>query len=45
QIFYSHSCGALVDGDVVKMYYGAADTSMACVELKLDEILDSLVKV
>ncbi|MGJ3205222.1 BtaManbiosPhlase [Geobacillus thermoleovorans] len=39
------SCGALVDGDVVKMYYGAADTSMACVELKLDEILDSLVKV
>jgi predicted GH43/DUF377 family glycosyl hydrolase len=36
------SCGALVDGDVVKMYYGVADTSMACAELSLSEILDSL---
>ncbi|WP_211749292.1 glycoside hydrolase family 130 protein [Paenibacillus sp. Marseille-Q4541] len=36
------SCGALVDGDVVKMYYGVADTSMACAELSVKEILDSL---
>ncbi|GAA0315812.1 glycoside hydrolase family 130 protein [Bacillus carboniphilus] len=36
------SCGVLVHGDVVKMYYGAADTSMACCELSLSEILDSL---
>ncbi len=36
------SCGALVKGDVVKMYYGVADTSMACAELSLQEILESL---
>lgn len=36
------SCGALVEGDTVKMYYGVADTSMACAELSLQEILDSL---
>jgi beta-1,2-mannobiose phosphorylase / 1,2-beta-oligomannan phosphorylase len=36
------SCGAIVEGDVVKMYYGVADTSMACAELSLSEILDSL---
>ncbi|MEH7380528.1 glycoside hydrolase family 130 protein [Bacillus sp. JJ1533] len=36
------SCGALVEGDIVKMYYGVADTSMACAELSLKEILDSL---
>ncbi|HUC93875.1 MAG TPA: glycoside hydrolase family 130 protein [Paenibacillus sp.] len=36
------SCGALVEGDIVKMYYGVADTSMACAELSLQEILDSL---
>lgn len=36
------SCGALVEGDIVKMYYGVADTSMACAELSLTEILDSL---
>ncbi|MNO31329.1 Beta-1,4-mannooligosaccharide phosphorylase [compost metagenome] len=39
------SCGALVEGDVVKMYYGVADTSMACAELSVQEILDSLVYV
>ncbi|CDN44127.1 MULTISPECIES: glycoside hydrolase family 130 protein [Paenibacillus] len=39
------SCGALVDGDRVRMYYGAADTSMACAELSLTEILDSLEPV
>lgn len=36
------SCGALVEGDTVKMYYGVADTSMACCELSLKEILASL---
>lgn len=39
------SCGALVDGDRIRMYYGAADTSMACAELSLSEILDSLEAV
>jgi predicted GH43/DUF377 family glycosyl hydrolase len=39
------SCGALVEGDIVKMYYGVADTSMAAAELSLREILDSLEKV
>jgi predicted GH43/DUF377 family glycosyl hydrolase len=37
------SCGVIVEGDIVKMYYGAADTSMACAELRLSEILDSLI--
>lgn len=36
------SCGVLTEGDVVKMYYGVADTSMACAELSLQEILNSL---
>ncbi|WAH38166.1 BtaManbiosPhlase [Alicyclobacillus dauci] len=36
------SCGALQDGDTVKIYYGVADTSMACAELSLQEILASL---
>jgi predicted GH43/DUF377 family glycosyl hydrolase len=37
------SCGALVEDEKVKMYYGVADTSMACAEFSLKEILDSLV--
>lgn len=37
------SCGAIVEGDVVKLFYGVADTSMACAELSLQEILASLV--
>ncbi|TSB45107.1 BtaManbiosPhlase [Alkalicoccobacillus porphyridii] len=36
------SCGVIVKGDVVRMYYGVADTSMACAELSLNEILHSL---
>jgi beta-1,2-mannobiose phosphorylase / 1,2-beta-oligomannan phosphorylase len=39
------SCGAVVEGDVVKMFYGVADTSMACAELSLKEILDSLTYI
>jgi len=38
------SCGALTDGDTVRMYYGVADTSMACAEFSLEEILDSLTE-
>lgn len=36
------SCGVIEDGDVVKMYYGVADTSMACAEISLKEIFDTL---
>ncbi|MCL6457483.1 MAG: glycoside hydrolase family 130 protein [Gorillibacterium sp.] len=36
------SCGVLVEGDKVCMYYGIADTSMACAELSVQEILASL---
>ncbi|MDB5053966.1 MAG: glycosidase [Bacilli bacterium] len=36
------SCGVVVDADIVKMYYGVADTSMACAELSLREIMESL---
>lgn len=36
------SCGALAEGDKIKMYYGVADTSIACAELNIKEILDSL---
>jgi predicted GH43/DUF377 family glycosyl hydrolase len=39
------SCGVLVEEDEVEMYYGAADTSMACAEMSLKEILDSLTPV
>lgn len=39
------SCGTLVEGDVVKMYYGVADSSMACAELSLQEILNTLQPV
>jgi beta-1,2-mannobiose phosphorylase / 1,2-beta-oligomannan phosphorylase len=35
--------GALLEGQVVKIYYGAADTVMAYAEIRLTEILDSLV--
>lgn len=36
------SCGALVSRDIVKLYYGVSDTSMACAELRLSEILGAL---
>lgn len=36
------SCGALVEDDVVRVYYGVADTSMACAELSLRDILAAL---
>lgn len=36
------SCGLLVDGDVVRIYYGAADAVMAVADLSLAEILSGL---
>ncbi|QQE77734.1 glycoside hydrolase family 130 protein [Alicyclobacillus sp. SO9] len=39
------SCGAVVEDDVVKLYYGVADTAMACAQFSLREILDSLTYV
>lgn len=36
------SCGTIVEGDTIKMYYGVADTSMACCELSMEEVLRSL---
>ncbi|SDC19255.1 Predicted glycosyl hydrolase, GH43/DUF377 family [Paenibacillus sp. UNCCL117] len=37
------SCGVLLDGDTIRMYYGVADTSVACAELKLSDVLQQLV--
>jgi predicted GH43/DUF377 family glycosyl hydrolase len=39
------ACGALVEGDRVSVYYGAADTVMAGADFSLSEILDSLKPV
>jgi predicted GH43/DUF377 family glycosyl hydrolase len=36
------TCGALVDGDLVRIYYGAADDVTAVADLSLDEILAGL---
>jgi predicted GH43/DUF377 family glycosyl hydrolase len=36
------TCGALLDGDVVRIYYGAADGVTAVADLSLDEILAGL---
>ena len=36
------TCGAIVDGDSLRIYYGAADESMALAEGSLSAILDSL---
>lgn len=35
-------CGAVIERDLVKMYYGVADTSMACAEISLTDILAAL---
>ena len=39
------TCGAIVRGDVVSIYYGAADESMAGADLSLSEILAALEPV
>ena len=36
------TCGALVEGDLVRIYYGAADDVTAVADLSLDEILAGL---
>ena len=36
------TCGLLVDGDQVRIYYGAADGVTAVADLSLAEILDGL---
>lgn len=43
--FYGHvvfTCGTTLDGDRLRIYYGAADTVMAAAELSLGELLDNL---
>lgn len=35
-------CGGIVNGDVLQMYYGVSDTSMACCELSIQETLKQL---
>ncbi len=36
------SCGAVVVNDRLRIYYGAADDSMACMELRMQEVLNEL---
>lgn len=38
------TCGALVDGDLVRVYYGAADDVIAVADLSLAEILSGLAE-
>lgn len=35
-------CGGIVNEDILQMYYGVSDTSMACCELSIQEILKQL---
>jgi len=35
------SCGALLDGDTIRMYYGAADETMALAEFSLQDVYDT----
>lgn len=36
------SCGALVDGRNVRIYYGAADECVACIDTTIDDIIGNL---
>ncbi|MCL6515333.1 glycoside hydrolase family 130 protein [Alicyclobacillus sp.] len=38
------SCGALVEGDLIRMYYGVADEAIAAAEFSVAEVLDSLTR-
>ena len=38
------SCGALFEDDTVKIYYGAADTSIAYAEIPVEDILQTVRK-
>jgi len=43
--FYDHvvfTCGTTLDGDRLRIYYGAADTVMAAAELSISQLLDDL---
>ncbi|MEL7119129.1 MAG: glycoside hydrolase family 130 protein [Bacteroidota bacterium] len=37
------NCGCLIEDDIIKLYYGAADTSVAYAEMSLSELLDELL--
>ena len=37
------SCGLLQDGDKLRIYYGASDSSVCYAELSLKEVIDSLI--
>lgn len=39
------TCGALLDGDRLRLYYGAADETMALAEADVNAVLDSLTPV
>jgi predicted GH43/DUF377 family glycosyl hydrolase len=36
-------CGWIMDGDEIRMYYGAADTCIALATASLKEVLDCLL--
>ncbi len=36
-------CGYVLDGDTLRLYYGAADTCVAVAEARLSELLDWLL--
>lgn len=36
------SCGALLEGDIIRMYYGAADEVTALADIPLQDIMDTL---
>jgi predicted GH43/DUF377 family glycosyl hydrolase len=36
------TCGALLQGDLLRIYYGAADESVALAEIRLPELLNAL---
>lgn len=36
------SCGALIEGDTLRLYYGAADDTMSLAEASVADVLDSL---
>ncbi|GAB7387080.1 glycoside hydrolase family 130 protein [Bacillaceae bacterium] len=39
------SCGAIREGDIIRMYYGASDEMMACAEIPLEDIFNTLQPV
>jgi len=37
------ACGAVAEGENIKLYYGAADESVACIDLNLSDVLENIV--